>query len=543
MAAPRFGIGPWRAAFLGCLLAAGAQSVATGLDVNWDLKNYHYYDAYAFLNDRLGWDVAPAMRQTYYNPLADLPFWFLNHAIPSPRITAFAMAAPAGVALFCLLRMAAALFARGTGERWLSIACAVAIGATGSMGLSVIGSTMNEWPSAMLIMIALAAIVTPPAQAPPRRLEAGAGGLSASTRALVIAGVLAGAAAGLKLTYAVFAVALLAALASFGSARERGRAIAIAGLAMAAGFVATYGFWGWTLWREFGNPFFPYFNDLFKSPWWEPIALFDRNFGPRDALQAIAFPLYFARDYKLVAEVSFRDWRLAALLVLALACAVRWLASGRRPMPPAWRVPAVFTLVSYLLWLKLFGIYRYLVPLEMLSGPLIVGAILYLGPGAKWVPGTIFPKWVPGTIFRRAAIGVVAVLLLGTTRTADWGRLPFHGTHFDVGVPSMEPGALVVMGPAQPMAYIIPFFPADARFVSPENNFLRIGQSNLLARRIVQLVASHRGPIYSLDFAAGGDVDAVLPHYGLRRVASRCNPVRSRLDTSAMQLCAVERVR
>ena len=29
-----------------------------------------------------------------------------------------------------------------------------------------------------------------------------------------------------------------------------------------------------------------------------------------------------------------------------------------------WRALAVFTLVAYLLWLKLFAIYRYLVPLE-----------------------------------------------------------------------------------------------------------------------------------------------------------------------------------
>lgn len=517
MATPRTAGWPWRAAFLACLLAAGAQSVATGLDVNWDLKNYHYYDAYAFLADRLGWDVAPAMLQTYYNPLADLPFWFLNHAIPSPRITAFIMAVPAGIAVFCLLRMAAVLFPMGTGDRWLWIGCALAIGATGSMGLSVLGSTMNEWPPAMLVMIALAVVVA-----------ALAAGGAVPARSLALAGALAGLACGLKLTYGVFSIALLATLVTFGTAHERGRSLLIAGAAAGAGFLAAYGFWGWTLWREFGNPFFPYFNDIFRSPWWEPAPLFDRTFGPRDALQAIAFPLFFAREYKLVAEVSFRDWRLAALLVLAIACAIRWLATGRRPMPPAWRVLAVFTLVAYLLWLKLFAIYRYLVPLEMLSGALIVGALLYL---------------VPGTNARRAAIVIVAIALVGTTRKASWGRLPFHGTHFDVGVPYMAPGALVVIGPTQPMAYIIPFFPADARFVSPQNNFLQAGQSNLLARRIEEIATAHRGPIYSLDFAVGGDVDAVLPRYGLRRDAAHCSPVRSRLDTSAMQLCPVERAR
>ena len=92
-----------------------------------------------------------------------------------------------------------------------------------------------------------------------------------------------------------------------------------------------------------------------------------------------------------MSEAGFRDWRLAALLVLSLAAAVRWswrrpLGAGAAPSPDigttnAWRLVAVFTLASYLAWLKLFAIYRYLVPLEMLSAPLIVACVLYLVPG------------------------------------------------------------------------------------------------------------------------------------------------------------------
>ena len=126
----------WPLALAACLAAAGFASVASRLDVNWDLKNYHYYNAYAFLNGRIGWDVAPAQIQTYHNPLLDLVFYELVQAIPSPRLIAFAMAMPAGIAAFFLLRMLAVLFPAGLQGRALWIAAAFAIGVTGSSSRS-----------------------------------------------------------------------------------------------------------------------------------------------------------------------------------------------------------------------------------------------------------------------------------------------------------------------------------------------------------------------------------------------------------------------
>jgi hypothetical protein len=53
-----------------------------GLDANLDLRNYHYYNAYAFLTDRQALDVAPGQRQTFMNPLLDLPFYWMAQAWP-----------------------------------------------------------------------------------------------------------------------------------------------------------------------------------------------------------------------------------------------------------------------------------------------------------------------------------------------------------------------------------------------------------------------------------------------------------------------------
>ncbi len=508
----------WPLALAACLAAAGFASVHARLDVNWDLKNYHFYNAYAFLEGRLGWDIAPAQLQTYYNPLLDLPFYFMVQAIPSPRIIAFAMGTTTGVAAFALLRMLALVFPKGQADRALWIALAFAVGMTGSMGRSVIGSTMNEWPPAMMLMLSLSIL---------------AASLAARGRATIaaigVAGLVTGIAVGLKLTYGVFGLGLMAAVAASGTRLERMRCVlAMAGF-LFVGFLASYGLWGATLQEHFANPFFPHFNAIFKSPWWEPVDYFDQNYGPRDALQAVFFPLILARDYKLVSEVSFRDWRLGALFVLAIAAAIKYLARGRRdPFPAEWKFLAAFTLASYLVWLKLFGIYRYLVPLEMLAGPLIVGCALYL---------------VPGRQPRRVAVVILAVLLIATTRAASWGRVDFRGAYFDVAVPDVAPRSLVIVGPYEPMAYAIPFFRPDARFVSPWNNLLHFTQTNLLSRRIREVIDRHPGAIYTLDFRGQDSVNAALTHYGLARDDGSCLPIRSNLDTSAMRICRVHRVK
>ena len=81
------------------------------------------------------------------------------------------------------------------------------------------------------------------------------------------AGLLVGIGLGLKLTLAPFVVAIVAApLAGPGPVRERVTACVIAGLAAGAGLLVSAGFWMARMYAEFGNPFFPFFNRLFASP-------------------------------------------------------------------------------------------------------------------------------------------------------------------------------------------------------------------------------------------------------------------------------------
>ena len=63
-------------------LAAGLYVIGIGQDTNWDLRNYHFYNPFAYLTGRMGYDVAVAHVATYYNPLLHIPFYYAVTALP-----------------------------------------------------------------------------------------------------------------------------------------------------------------------------------------------------------------------------------------------------------------------------------------------------------------------------------------------------------------------------------------------------------------------------------------------------------------------------
>ena len=149
----------WLGAALAIVLA-GFASIALRQDSNWDLQNYHLYNAWAFVHDRFGIDWAPAQLQSFYSPFLDLPFYALLAADVPPRLIAFALAIPTGIAWFFFARIVTMLFATGAGRvRGPAIVAAIAIGVTAPMSVSLIGLTMNDWYTAAFVLAALWLVV------------------------------------------------------------------------------------------------------------------------------------------------------------------------------------------------------------------------------------------------------------------------------------------------------------------------------------------------------------------------------------------------
>ena len=525
------GSGPARPALVAALIicAAGAASVALGPDDNWDLLYYHLYAPYAYLHDRYLHDIGPAQSQGFFNPMADLLFYGLisSPLNDMPRVVAFAMGAVHGLNAVLVLAIAReCLRPPRSAGRWPLRTLALLIGVTGAGFVSLLGATTNDLINSICVLGALLAM-----------LRIARPGGTRDVRGFAVAGLLMGTGVGLKYTAAVFAPGLgLAALMVAARRRTIGGPVAFAAAA-ALGCLAVAGHHLLTMWQDFGNPMFPFLNDVFRSPWSDPQSLRDMRFVPRDLWQAIAYPFYWTTvSNYLVMEQPFRDWRGAAAgLAIAAALATRVGGFGRRAEgiaeTPGLGLVMVFVVVSFVTWELAFGIYRYGVVLEMLSGVVIIGAVLRL---------------VSRPRLRLALAGVLAVVIGATTVHPDWGRGEFGDRYVDVRVPALPADSIVLVATADPAAYFIPFAEPTARFLGIENNFLTLAQTNRMASEVGRLMRTPGPAKFILNI---GPFDAVklgrlLGRLGLRLGDRPCLAIESNLatdDGEQLSLCpAVE---
>src|SRR5437879_6126942 len=113
-----------------------------------------------------------------------------------------------------------------------------------------------------------------------------------AARRAALAGALFGAAAALKYSNAIYALAALPLALAMpglaGASRLRACFAYVLGAAVAVGLLA--GPWFALLTREFGNPVFPLLNGWFRSPHALPINLIGERFALRDPIALLAFP-------------------------------------------------------------------------------------------------------------------------------------------------------------------------------------------------------------------------------------------------------------
>ena len=456
----------------------GLLSVAMGQDSNWDLKNYHWYNPYAFLNGRLDLDMAPGQWQSYFNPLIDVPYYLLSTTLPGPLV-GFLMGYAHGLNFVLVMAIAHRILpARGGGMR-LPLLLAVA-GVCGPAFLSQLGNTMGDNLTALLVLSSLLLVLR------------GWDGLHAATRGMVglmvVSGLLMGFGTGLKLTNAPYAAALCIALLTAPASWRQRFALAVShGCAMLAGLLLGAGYWWMTMWERFGNPLFPQFNNIFRSPLAREMGVIDNHHTPQGMLETLFWPLVFALDVTRVSELPLRLVIVPVLYVLALACGAAWLLgrmSGRpaqAQMPARARFLLVFGLVSYLAWMKLFGIYRYLVPLELLA-PLMAWILL------QSVAAPPAAARVGGWLLLATSVAVFPFV--------TWGHASWSSPNITAQVPPLAAPSDTIVFTAHgdpPLGWLATFFPPEVRVISVTGAF---PESPAWLERIRAAATARPGPHY-----------------------------------------------
>jgi hypothetical protein len=322
-----------------------------GTDYNWDLLNYHLNNA----TNSQPLVLHPAGIQSFFSPTLDRLILPIHTLIPAP-FSGILMITPF-VVNFYIVRN---LFIGKLLQSHISLPNTIAaVSIMPSMAISQINNSMGDLlltPIALLTIYLLAEGL--------RRNNLQYFGLS---------GLLFGVLLGLKLSYSYLVIsALLVFLVYFFMKQTR----------LLSGLVwSFYGILGYLLLslphllklqRDFGNPFFPFFNKYFDSPNFDDINFRDERFGLNNVYDYVRVPTQLAfGEAAGTSELTFQDPRLlfivGTLVIFIVVSAVRSLSGIALLRSREFLFLFLFMIFSYLVWGKFLGISRYFIPIEIIG--------------------------------------------------------------------------------------------------------------------------------------------------------------------------------
>jgi hypothetical protein len=184
----------------------------------------------------------------------------------------------------------------------------------------------------------------------------------------------------------------------------------------------------------------------------------------------------------------------------------------------AWAIIA-FAAVSYLVWLKMFGIYRYILLLEILA-PVLIAICIGL--------------WPIAARSRMIVAGIVFVIVLCTMRTESSAHAPLAEPYIQVTVPKIAhpDKTMILMTGETPMGYLAPSLPHQISILRIDGWMIKPTDGSLLTIATKARVARFTGDLYVIF----SPTEAVrnknaLANYGLAIRAADCRNIVTNLDS------------
>ena len=471
-----------RACFL-VPICFGLYSLWLGADTNWDLYNYHLYNPFAWIHGKLDIDLAPAGMQSYFNPLMDVALYLLNTHLPS-RLVGFTMGALHGLTFVLIVGIARhALPALPDEDRYRVPILIALAGCLTANFLSGLGNSMGDDTTALFVLGGLLLIISKWAIA----------GQCSSGAILVTvgSGLLVGLGVGLKLTNAVYAIALCISLLSYPSTfMARVRVSFLFGIGVLLGTAATGGYWMFHMWQVFGNPLYPQFGAIFHNTLTQAGAVADIRWLPRSLLETVFWPFIFTADSHRVGETAIRQiiWPILYVVFwcwLVVGIASRVMGRRRPSIDHRQRLLIIFVALAYVLWMKMFSIYRYVVVPEVLA-PLVLMVLLHHLLSAR--------------VARYATVGLIgvatAVVVTGGGRT--WGHEGWSDPLYHAELPALtqpERTTAIIVGGTTAWGWLATQFPPDVAFTQLESSF---PGTAAFGDRIRDRVRERNGPAFGI---------------------------------------------
>jgi hypothetical protein len=462
----------------------GMLSLCLGQDDNWDLKNYHLYNPFALLNGKIGFDLAPAQWQSYFNPTLDLLYYGLTKTMPAP-FAGFLMGVLHGLNFLLVLAIARLAIPTGATGIRIGTPTMLALAAIASPGfLAQIGNSMGDNMTSLFVLGSLSLVL--------RQVPSSITGPAPSVIGITVAGLLMGLGCGLKLTNGTYALALCAALLVVPGAISLRLYLAFTfGIGVLIGIGISAGYWFALMYQTFGNPLFPQLNNHFMAPLAAQIGIGDTGWLPKNWSEKLLWPFIFAIEPRRVSELTLRLWMWPLLYLGMLTLGAKALLAARTRVPsgatstPLYRQRLVlaFFVLAYLIWLNLFGIYRYMIALELLM-PLVV-----------WL---LAERLLPSRWSKQAAVAVIIMGAIACLPRVSWGHANWTRVAFDADIPLFDnprQSMVFTVHGDPPLGWLATRFPAELAFVSIGSGF---PESPAYSAKLRQMAALRKGPLFAL---------------------------------------------
>lgn len=346
-----------RKAALFCLflLAGGVLSACMKFELQYDFLQYHYYNGFAFWNNRLGVDIAPAFIPTFYNPLLDAVMYALMSVLKQHvTIYCFIQGLWFGALMYLAFKISALYFDLTTRSGKVFACISLLICATGTATWFQMGTATHETELAVLTVGAFYLLLR-------------------DNKRFFAAGLLLGMAAGFKLTAAIYCISTGLTLILFYKTLDKPlKSISVFALGGLIGFLIVDGFWMIKLWNLYDNPFFPFWNGIFKSPYFpehnyiDPLHLNGKTFWDR-----LFAPFLMAYQNGFSVNMLSFDPRFAVAVVVGALSVVAY----RKHINKKVLFAGIYALVCFIVWEILSFNARFLMSAEIVVGILLTYAL------------------------------------------------------------------------------------------------------------------------------------------------------------------------
>lgn len=338
---------------------------------DFDFSSYHYYNGWAFWNNRLGIDILPTSFRSYFNPILDaINYYVITKCEMHPYIFLFITGIKFGIFLFLSYLLYDLIF-RGKYKLVLTLFSLLFLFFSPLL-IRTLAFDWNDMQVSAFILLALYLIFRNIYNTDSKK----------SLFMLFLSGGLLGFVVGLKYTAFIFCISvLLCAAASYKRNKHLFKTIFLLLAGMFLGFILSDGYWIYMVYKHFLNPVFPYFNNFFHSPYGVTSAVLDYDFGhlrPNSFYSFLFLPLSNNLLENTSSECSFFDIKFILTFVLVILYIPLRLGSYKfkRYLCRITDIRIVdiiiiFIISSYYINTFVFGQARYLGPVFVLASALI----------------------------------------------------------------------------------------------------------------------------------------------------------------------------